>query len=64
MKVSSLPTRGAWIEIITSLIASTIVWSLPTRGAWIEIFIFLRSCSKAEESLPTRGAWIEMDWKC
>ena len=56
----SLPTRGAWIEILLPVIASqTSIPSLPTRGAWIEIFwrsivqILLRS-------LPTRGAWIEM----
>ena len=34
----SLPTRGAWIEILTTAVAvMTEKVSLPTRGAWIEI---------------------------
>ena len=34
----SLPTRGAWIEIVPFLRhLPTRIWSLPTRGAWIEI---------------------------
>ena len=34
----SLPTRGAWIEMIILLMSSAISGtSLPTRGAWIEI---------------------------
>ena len=56
----SLPTRGAWIEML--------LWgaafeahrpSLPTRGAWIEIGYGL-GLNVALLSLPTRGAWIEM----
>ena len=36
--VESLPTRGAWIEIIASFrINHAAVQSLPTRGAWIEM---------------------------
>ena len=35
---SSLPARGAWIEITSSLRKPTTpAWSLPARGAWIEI---------------------------
>ena len=34
----SLPTRGAWIEIATSVTRHASYASLPTRGAWIEIF--------------------------
>ena len=35
----SLPTRGAWIEILMKARISFICpWSLPTRGAWIEIW--------------------------
>ena len=33
----SLPTRGAWIEIIEMETLEGMEWSLPTRGAWIEI---------------------------
>ena len=35
----SLPTRGAWIEMLKSLWdICPVCKSLPTRGAWIEIF--------------------------
>ena len=38
-KSSSLPARGAWIEIIArSKITSIDCVSLPARGAWIEIY--------------------------
>ena len=34
----SLPSRGAWIEIIKKRnTAVQRVWSLPSRGAWIEM---------------------------
>ena len=37
-KFESLPTRGAWIEMITGRRQSRRSFtSLPTRGAWIEI---------------------------
>ena len=37
LRLVSLPTRGAWIEIpvIGGMFAVSL--SLPTRGAWIEI---------------------------
>ena len=35
---SSLPTRGAWIEMLYLSATVKLVWSLPTRGAWIEIY--------------------------
>ena len=35
---TSLPTRGAWIEIADAMVALlSAARSLPTRGAWIEI---------------------------
>ena len=33
----SLPSRGAWIEIIPGVAEVVAAWSLPSRGAWIEI---------------------------
>ena len=33
----SLPTRGAWIEMLRAEDTAGNVTSLPTRGAWIEI---------------------------
>ena len=33
----SLPTRGAWIEIVPKQTGRGLYASLPTRGAWIEI---------------------------
>ena len=55
----SLPTRGAWIEILCSRCFPLCVSSLPTRGAWIEISDIYYRGSRLQ-SLPTRGAWIEM----
>ena len=57
--ISSLPTRGAWIEIVSPSVASGNASSLPTRGAWIEIRPYL-SRPDPLWSLPTRGAWIEI----
>ena len=37
-ELASLPSRGAWIEILVSRCAlQTFQPSLPPRGAWIEI---------------------------
>ena len=55
----SLPTRGAWIEILPTVRAIPFGESLPTRGAWIEMPQVTASVV-ASESLPTRGAWIEI----
>ena len=35
--VSSLPVRGAWIEISSPINLSSRSLSLPVRGAWIEM---------------------------
>ena len=35
--MSSLPTRGAWIEICAYHSLKMHAMSLPTRGAWIEM---------------------------
>ena len=37
MVLTSLPTRGAWIEISCLCLLSRACASLPTRGAWIEM---------------------------
>ena len=57
--ISSLPTRGAWIEMGFARRSSPEASSLPTRGAWIEMF-GCRSSTASNLSLPTRGAWIEI----
>ncbi len=36
-ETTSLPVRGAWIEIFLSLVYVVLHVSLPVRGAWIEI---------------------------
>ena len=55
----SLPSRGAWIEILLTSQDVCEALSLPSRGAWIEIAI-----QEAERvgtlSIPSRGAWIEI----
>ena len=35
--ITSLPVRGAWIEIIRPLLYILPILSLPVRGAWIEM---------------------------
>ena len=57
--ITSLPVRGAWIEIATSSAVLPCIASLPVRGAWIEIFLS-RYPVQPHRSLPVRGAWIEM----
>ena len=42
LTLMSLPTRGAWIEILMSDAQETCLASLPTRGAWIEILAAAR----------------------
>ena len=37
--ISSLPVRGAWIEIKNDKLGVFIEESLPVRGAWIEILM-------------------------
>ena len=55
----SLPVRGAWVEISSSIGNSELHQSLPVRGAWVEIY-----CSGGvtvrRRSLPVRGAWVEI----
>ena len=59
MKSTSLPVRGAWIEISWISVHLAQKSSLPVRGAWIEIsWIFVHLAQKS--SLPVRGAWIEI----
>ena len=53
----SLPSRGAWIEIVPEPFGQPLHWSLPSRGAWIEIGVSL-AFSVIVQSLPSRGAWI------
>ena len=56
---SSLPVRGAWIEMQPFLIHVEGRTSLPVRGAWIEIVAALGD-ALGISSLPVRGAWIEI----
>ena len=56
---SSLPVRGAWIEIAICLACAAASMSLPVRGAWIEIKLNVDS-PFGSSSLPVRGAWIEI----
>ena len=56
---SSLPVRGAWIEIKRTRPGKRRWRSLPVRGAWIEIFLH-KYHNNHKASLPVRGAWIEI----
>ena len=57
----SLPSRGAWIEMVSSGAMNVfLILSLPSRGAWIEITPRASSAEYWLQSLPSRGAWIEI----
>ena len=51
----SLPTRGAWIEILALVYRSATLTSLPTRGAWIEIKSFL-TITRSQRVAPHTGS--------
>ena len=36
-RLTSLPVRGAWIEIVEAAALEPFFLSLPVRGAWIEM---------------------------
>ena len=57
--VTSLPVRGAWIEIFEVFCKKIAHLSLPVRGAWIEM-LTPPSPPRKRWSLPVRGAWIEI----
>ena len=56
---TSLPVRGAWIEMLSNIFCVVVTPSLPVRGAWIEISSWLVMWNMST-SLPVRGAWIEI----
>ena len=56
---TSLPVRGAWVEICQGAVQKNKAPSLPVRGAWVEICKDWICCCK-RWSLPVRGAWVEM----
>ena len=58
--ISSLPVRGAWIEILSTGYYVLGIMSLPVRGAWIEIANIVDADNEDLGSLPVRGAWIEI----
>ena len=51
----SLPTRGAWVEIVMLCIKRITSASLPTRGAWVEILLALSSIN-GEKVAPHAGS--------
>ena len=58
--VASLPTRGAWIEIIPSAERATDYYSRSPHGErGLKCIVTILTVFLAA-SLPTRGAWIEI----
>ena len=55
MSTSSLPSRGAWIEISAEDEAENCKESLPSRGAWIEIFVYHHD-EENDEVAPLAGS--------
>ena len=58
---SSLPTRGAWIEIISHTLSCTLRVRRSPHGERGLKFSSKTSKESTRESLPTRGAWIEIN---
>ena len=58
--LSSLPVRGAWVEISKTPCPKPRMVSLPVRGAWVEIGDGELLITHGRASLPVRGAWVEM----
>ena len=52
---SSLPSRGAWIEIHENRRLSRNARSLPSRGAWIEM-AFVQERRLSTEVAPLTGS--------
>ena len=40
IRITSLPARGAWVEILKTALCCCWTKSLPARGAWVEIKTF------------------------
>ena len=54
---TSLPVRGAWIEIVKSSYGISFSSSLPVRGAWIEMlaYFFAPHVKKCRSPCGERG---------
>ena len=52
---SSLPVRGAWIEMLWTVLLASVQWSLPVRGAWIEITLSATFCASTKVA-PRAGS--------
>ena len=57
---ASLPSRGAWIEMLRLLAALFGGVVAPLAGSVDRNFQRLPLLASAYPSLPSRGAWIEM----
>ena len=60
LALRSLPSGGAWIEMLSASSAGSANASLPSGGAWIEMTKSIRSSRRGSQSLPSGGAWIEI----
>ena len=62
-EVPSLPTRGAWIEILNGHTSQNCASVAPHAGSVDRNFICNFKPLFARMSLPTRGAWIEIKYQ-
>ena len=61
-KTTSLPSRGAWIEIhVVCIIDGTLYGRSPHGERGLKYHNGVRAVAGVE-SLPSRGAWIEIDF--
>ena len=55
---TSLPSQGAWIEMVVEKFTRYSWWSLPSQGAWIEM-VFRLGLKKLQKVAPFTGS---VDW--
>ena len=65
LELTSLPSRGAWIEIENTGKGVPKVTVAPLTQVWIETTSIERAAiNYGIKSLPSRGAWIEIYLGC
>ena len=59
-RLTSLPVRGAWIEMLQEYLYTILLFSRSPCGERGLKFYPRKRVGQASKSLPVRGAWIEI----
>ena len=60
-EIKVAPFAGAWIEIVSVLLASTLSPSLPSRERGLKLNTLVDRIARTVVA-PFAGAWIEINW--